>query len=206
MRPRARMWLRSRSLTTYPRHAEPTITPEIFASHLCADLRLPTNPFYADIVSAVKRQLADAQLSATYEGHLGASFGEVREENRLWFEERSSKRRRIEKADEDEDIDQDEAPMLASELVTHNSVPTDEMRVVIKVREASPPRINVVLTFPSLTARHHARFDSARRQVRMGHQQPVQFAGSVRRGVRSRTGFDWRVSVSAPLPQLIVPD
>ncbi|GEM06380.1 SWI/SNF-related matrix-associated actin-dependent regulatorof chromatin subfamily B member 1 [Rhodotorula toruloides] len=109
---------------------EPTITPEIFASHLCADLRLPTSPFFNDIVSAVKKQLADAQLSATYEGHLGASFEEVREENRVWFEERLSKRRRIEKANEE---DEEEAPMLAADLEKNSSMRTDEMRVAIKL-------------------------------------------------------------------------
>ncbi|GAA6035788.1 hypothetical protein NBRC10512_006089 [Rhodotorula toruloides] len=112
---------------------EPTITPEIFASHLCADLRLPTNPFFNDIVATVKRQLADAQLSATYEGHLGASFENVREENRVWFEKRLSKRRRIEKATEEEEEEEEEAPMLATELQMNGSAPTDEMRVVIKL-------------------------------------------------------------------------
>lgn len=63
----------------------------------------------------------------------------MREENRVWFEKRLSKRRRIEKATEEEEEEEEEAPMLATELQMNGSAPTDEMRVVIKVRSAALP-------------------------------------------------------------------
>ncbi|KWU43646.1 SNF5-domain-containing protein, partial [Rhodotorula sp. JG-1b] len=50
--------------------AETAITPQIFASHLCADFRLPREPFEREIVNAVQKQLTEAQLSASYTDHL----------------------------------------------------------------------------------------------------------------------------------------
>ncbi|GAA5922533.1 SWI/SNF chromatin-remodeling complex subunit SNF5 [Sporobolomyces koalae] len=66
---------------------ETDITPEVFASHLCADLRLPERPFVQEIVTSIKKALEDAQASSTYEAYLGDGGSSLAEENRKWFAE-----------------------------------------------------------------------------------------------------------------------
>ena len=69
------------------------ITPEIFSTYICEDLRLPRQSFQKEIVSQVKQQIKDALATIDYTGYLADDLSTIREENRLWFE-RYSKRRK----------------------------------------------------------------------------------------------------------------
>jgi SWI/SNF-related matrix-associated actin-dependent regulator of chromatin subfamily B protein 1 len=65
--------------------AETMVTPEVFASHLCDDMRLPYNGFYKEIVSQLRRHIEDAQLNENYSGHLGDDLSKVKEQNLEWY-------------------------------------------------------------------------------------------------------------------------
>lgn len=159
------------------RRAETTITPEIFASHLCADLRLPFNAFYKEIVAQIKRHIEDAQLIENYTAHYGVDLTAVREENRKWFETRAAKRQKLQTFGEDRLMVEDEGK---EEALTLKEFPrqqgiNDELRVMIKVscvEQSSPRRANPLHP----TARHHARLSPARRSLRMGYQRSFKFA------------------------------
>ncbi|GAA5980031.1 hypothetical protein JCM10908_001505 [Rhodotorula pacifica] len=133
--------------------AETAITPQVFASHLCADFRLPREPFEREIVNAVQKQLAEAQLSASYDDYLGDRLTAAREDSRQWLEGRATKRRRVKKleaqeaesealmAEEEEAVektaseDGDESAAEAADLVLLKdfSNPSDELRLLIKL-------------------------------------------------------------------------
>ncbi|GAA6001708.1 hypothetical protein JCM10207_002277 [Rhodosporidiobolus poonsookiae] len=114
---------------------ESTITPELFAQHLLADLRFPQEPLLKQIVASLKKQIADAQLGAEYTGFVDPALGAARDESREWFEERAAKRRRVEEAAEmsleEEEEGGEEALPLASFGVQTDA--TDELRVLIKL-------------------------------------------------------------------------
>lgn len=115
--------------------AETIITPEIFASHLCADLRLPYHTFYKEIVSQIKRHIEEAQLTENYTAHFGDDLASVREESRRWFESKAFKRRKIAAEDEDTEMEQSTTD---EELLTLRDFPrqeglNDELRVTIRV-------------------------------------------------------------------------
>ncbi|GAA5823629.1 hypothetical protein JCM3770_000703 [Rhodotorula araucariae] len=115
---------------------ETAITPEIFASHLCADMRLPPEHFQRDIVTAVTKQIADAQLSGNYRGHVADALDEVREESRAWLEAYMSRRRRLgkEPAREGEPGEEDGGePLALAELPKVEPGVSDELRVAIKL-------------------------------------------------------------------------
>ncbi|GAA5994848.1 uncharacterized protein JCM10292_004388 [Rhodotorula paludigena] len=124
---------------------ETNITPEIFASHLCADMRLPVDPFYRDIVAAINKQVADAQLSANYRGHLGDALDAAREKSREWVLERASRKRRLGKepvreGEEAMQVDgggaeeeDEEKPVSVSELQKEEPALSDELRVTIRL-------------------------------------------------------------------------
>ncbi|GAA5908806.1 hypothetical protein JCM8208_006794 [Rhodotorula glutinis] len=123
---------------------ETSITPEIFASHLCADMRLPPDPFVRDITAAVTKQIADAQLSANYVDHLADGLDEAREEGRAWLEARARRRTRAGKehveGGEDEEMragegaeDEDEKPLELAEVPVVEAGASDELRVAIKL-------------------------------------------------------------------------
>ncbi|BGP36810.1 SWI/SNF chromatin-remodeling complex subunit [Rhodotorula kratochvilovae] len=121
---------------------ETTITPEIFASHLCADMRLPPEHFQRDIIAAVTKQIADAQLSGNYHGHIADALEEAREESRAWLEAHASRRRRLGKEparegeegeeEEQEEEEKEEKPAALAELKVEQGV-SDELRVAIKL-------------------------------------------------------------------------
>lgn len=131
---------------------ETAITPQIFASHLCADLRLPREPFEREIVNAVSRQLADAQISVNYTDHLADPLTESREEGRVWLERHATKRRRVQRSSASgtgrsggaeatplrsppHDLDDAASVTSVEELEDgkNYAAPTDELRLVIKV-------------------------------------------------------------------------
>ncbi|KAK4058040.1 SWI/SNF chromatin-remodeling complex subunit [Microbotryomycetes sp. JL221] len=68
---------------------ETTITPEIFASHLIEDLRVPYNPFFREVVAQIRRHIEDAQLTESYTTHLAPDEAEIREQARNWFLQQS---------------------------------------------------------------------------------------------------------------------
>ncbi|BGP12836.1 SWI/SNF chromatin-remodeling complex subunit [Rhodosporidiobolus nylandii] len=109
---------------------ETTITPQLFAEHLLADLRLPRDPFLKQMVVSIQKQLEEAKVSAAYEGYVDASVGEAAEESRGWWEERARKRRRLgkERAVEGEEATEaEEGPLpVAGER-------EDGLRVLIKL-------------------------------------------------------------------------
>jgi hypothetical protein len=83
--------------TKQPQHlrfSETDITPETFATHLCADLRLPERPFVKEIVTTIKKAIEDAQTSAQYDGETPEEDVKEMEETRQWFAERAQQRRR----------------------------------------------------------------------------------------------------------------
>lgn len=82
---------------------ETVLTPEIFASHLCEDLRLPFHLFYREIVEQIKRGIDDGNL-ATYDAHLGEGNDQVKDENRDWFEDRAKRRKLHDEPKDSEDI------------------------------------------------------------------------------------------------------
>ncbi|GAA5834515.1 hypothetical protein JCM9279_004339 [Rhodotorula babjevae] len=122
---------------------ETSITPEIFASHLCADMRLPPDPFVLDIAAAVTKQLADAQLSANYSDHLADGLDAAREEGRAWLEARAGRRSRAGKdrveGGEDEEMgeveaeDEEDKPLEVGEVPVIEAAVSDELRVAIKL-------------------------------------------------------------------------
>lgn len=113
------------------------VTPEIFASHLCDDMRLPFNGFYKEIVTQIKRHIEDAQLNENYIGHLADNLASVREDNRQWFE----KRRLVDGANGQASAEgEDELPLPAGELHSREEGAHDELRVLIRVsRRRSTP-------------------------------------------------------------------
>ncbi|SCV68409.1 BQ2448_530 [Microbotryum intermedium] len=66
---------------------ETMVTPEIFASHLCEDLRLPYAHFYKEVVAQIKRAIEDAQMTENYDAYLGDDLGHTKEMNRRWFQQ-----------------------------------------------------------------------------------------------------------------------
>lgn len=122
-------------MLTLPRRSETIITPEIFASHLCADLRLPFSAFFKEIVAQIKRHLEDAQLTENYTAHFGADLSSVRKENRQWFQTQASKRQKVGAAEDNTEMVEEEK---AEESLTLRDFPrqegtNDELRVIIKV-------------------------------------------------------------------------
>lgn len=111
--------------------ADTVVTPELFASHLCDDLRLPLNPFYKEIVAQIKRHIEDAQAVAGYDGYLGNDLADVRSENRAWFERRA-RRLREEEGEVNEPAGEDERDMAVNEFAPVTGI-SDELRVTIKV-------------------------------------------------------------------------
>ncbi|KAL8276149.1 hypothetical protein RQP46_011443 [Phenoliferia psychrophenolica] len=109
---------------------ETLLTPEVFASHLCEDLRLPHHPFFKEIVAQIKRHIEDAHVTEDYIAHVGDDLAEVREENRAWFES-ERKRRRVEQEEDDED-ENDEVPVTLRELEKQDGK-DEELRVLIKL-------------------------------------------------------------------------
>ncbi|GAA5904355.1 hypothetical protein JCM6882_003204 [Rhodosporidiobolus microsporus] len=119
---------------------ETNITPELFAQHLLADLRLPQHPFLKEMIASIKKQIAEAQPSACYNAFVDPAVDESKEESRQWFEERARKRRRLgkEKAQgefgvtDEELMGEGDEPMPLAEL----GLPlgsNDELRVLIKL-------------------------------------------------------------------------
>ncbi|GAA5864456.1 hypothetical protein JCM3774_005133 [Rhodotorula dairenensis] len=132
--------------------AETAITPQIFASHLCADFRLPREPFEREIVNAVQKQLAEAQLGAAYSDHFADPLANAREESRNWLEGRAAKRRRTKRpaaqvdlrqttaggeaaAEEVSQAGEDEDATEVADLVALKDFasPSDELRLLIKL-------------------------------------------------------------------------
>ncbi|GAA5869745.1 hypothetical protein JCM1840_000577 [Sporobolomyces johnsonii] len=111
---------------------ETDITPELFAGHLCADLRLPERPFVREIVTSIKKHIEDAQLSGRYDAYLGDGGASLREENRRWFDERASKRRKLQ-ATEAERGESDDETMTLDQLPVPNTFTTEELRITIKL-------------------------------------------------------------------------
>ncbi len=109
------------------------VTPEIFASHLCEDLRLPHNAFYKEIVSQIKRHIEEAQMSIGYDDYLAEDLSAAREENRDWFERQAKLRQ------EEVDLmeqDQDEEHEMTVEQFAPITGMSPELRVTIKVSRA----------------------------------------------------------------------
>lgn len=110
--------------------ADTMVTPEIFASHLCEDLRLPSNAFYKEIVSQIKRHIEEAQVSIGYDDYLAEDLSAAREASREWFERQA-------KLKEDEvevmDDDQEEEREMAVEQFAPITGMSPELRVTIKV-------------------------------------------------------------------------
>lgn len=125
---------------------ESVITPEIFASHLCDDLRLPRNPFYKEIVGQVTAQIKDSATAVDYSAYLGDRLAEIREENRQWFETRS-KRLKLDTGEEialseqamlspreiDGIMDEDEIKIMQPDQPSMSSASSQELRISIKV-------------------------------------------------------------------------
>jgi hypothetical protein len=110
--------------------AETIVTPEIFASHLVEDLRLPYNAFYKEIVAQIKRHIEDAQLTENYAAHLGDDLAAVREDNQAWFETNAKKR--IFEEDTQTGDTGGEDVLTLRDFSRQEGV-NDELRVVIKV-------------------------------------------------------------------------
>lgn len=120
--------------------ADTIVTPEIFASHLCEDLRLPLHPFYKEIVSQIKKHLEEAHLTEEYDAHLGDDLASVREENRAWFETKSKRRKLGDESKSDEmEVDAKEEKVLALGDFSGQEGQSDELRVLIKVSTGSLP-------------------------------------------------------------------
>ncbi|KAG0664242.1 SWI/SNF chromatin-remodeling complex subunit [Rhodotorula mucilaginosa] len=132
--------------------AETAITPQIFASHLCADFRLPREPFEREIVNAVQKQLTEAQLGASYSDHLADRLTTAREESRRWLEGRATKRRRTKRSEVEVNASGSEGEKIGAEATEGSddgedgaaeaadllslkdfSNPSDELRLVIKL-------------------------------------------------------------------------
>lgn len=147
-----------RRLSDFPTPSETIITPEIFASHLCADLRLPVATFYKEIVSQIRRHIEEAQLTENYTNHLGDDLAAVREENRSWFEGKASKRRRTINEEGDVEMGQsgtEEEPRTLRDFPRQEGV-NDELRVVIKV--SRQPSLYVIIVH-AYTTRAHMQLD-----------------------------------------------
>lgn len=105
-------------------------------------MRLPPEPFQREITAAVTKQIADAQLSANYTGHLADGLDEAREEGRAWLEARTSRRKRLmteEGAQQGEggtaeDEEDEDKPVQLGDLPAVEYGASDELRVTIKVR------------------------------------------------------------------------
>lgn len=114
--------------------ADTMVTPEIFASHLCDDLRLPLHPFYKEIVSQIKKHLEEAHLIEEYDAHLGDDLASVRDENRAWFETNSKRRKLGEELKDDEmEVAPNEEKVLLPRDFSGQEGQNDELRVLIKV-------------------------------------------------------------------------
>jgi hypothetical protein len=109
------------------------VTPEIFASHLCEDLRLPHNAFYKEIVSQIKRHIEEAQMSIGYDGYLAEDLSAAREENRDWFERQA--KLRAEEVEVMDDDREDEQEMVVEQFAPLTGM-SPELRVTIKVSSA----------------------------------------------------------------------
>lgn len=116
-------------ITNHPLTPETLVTPEIFASHLCEDLRLPYHPFYKEIVAQIKRHLEEAVVTEDYVAHIGDNLAEIREDNREWFES-ERKRRRVGDAAM---ADDEPGPVTLREIAKVESTRDEELRVLIKV-------------------------------------------------------------------------
>lgn len=141
---------KTRSRGAYRRAAVETIvTPEIFASHLCEDLRLPFHPFYKEIVTQIKRHIEDAHLTEEYAAHLADDLADVREDNRSWFEHKAKRRKLDGRTVRDEEAmsgdsypesEEDEEPVTLREF-SQQEGRDEELRVMIKVSPSLPFRL-----------------------------------------------------------------
>lgn len=103
----------------------------------------------------MQKQLTEAQLSASYSDHLADRLTTAREESRRWLEGRAAKRRRTKRSEVEVDASRSEGEKIgadategsddgedgaaeAAELLPLKdfSNPSDELRLVIKVRSA----------------------------------------------------------------------
>ncbi|KAK4700649.1 SWI/SNF-related matrix-associated actin-dependent regulator of chromatin subfamily B member 1, partial [Phenoliferia sp. Uapishka_3] len=124
------------------------VTPEIFASHLCEDLRLPSHPFYKEIVTQIKRHIEEAQVIEEYAAHIGDDLAQIRRENREWFES-ERKRRKVEKGAREDYSDHvtepEEAPVTLRDLEM-NDGKDEELRVLIKLTlQIGIPQLDITL-------------------------------------------------------------
>ncbi|GAA5949625.1 hypothetical protein JCM3765_002729 [Sporobolomyces pararoseus] len=109
---------------------ETDITPETFASHLCADLRLPERPFLKEIITTIKKAIEDAQASDQYETLVGDSGLRELEENRKWFEEKAYERRRQPLMN---GIEEETDMALERQTVSTGDANGEELRITIKL-------------------------------------------------------------------------
>jgi len=124
------MWILLGGLTQVLCFSDSMVTPEIFASHLCEDLRLPHNAFYKEIVSQIKRHLEEAQMAIGYDGYLAEDLSAARQDNREWFERQAKLRQQeVEVMDHD---DPDEHEMGLDQFAPLTGM-SPELRVTIKV-------------------------------------------------------------------------
>lgn len=146
---------------------ETEITPEVFASHLCADLRLPERPFVKEIIKSINKAREDAESSGDYDGYLGDGGLGTAEENRKWFDERSCKKRRRPLMDGTIQ----EGALDLKEFSISDEAMSEELRITIKVSSFPPFRTALnPLTANVSAARYHSRLDATSRQARMGYQ------------------------------------
>ncbi|GAA5908200.1 SWI/SNF chromatin-remodeling complex subunit SNF5 [Sporobolomyces salmoneus] len=111
---------------------ETDITPESFASHLCADLRLPERPFLKEIITTIKKAIEGAEASDQPEALTSGDGTTLRdlEESRKWFEERAYERRRqpvMSGLDAEGDV------IVEETNVPNEDAAGDELRITIKL-------------------------------------------------------------------------
>ncbi|KAK4054899.1 SWI/SNF chromatin-remodeling complex subunit [Microbotryomycetes sp. JL201] len=111
---------------------ESSITPEMLASHMVEDLRVPNNPFYKEIVLQIRRHIEDAQLTENYTTHLDNQYHEARESSRRWFVERASVSGTTFRPEEDENGDRDVLD-TAMRSAVGAAGPDRELRIVIRL-------------------------------------------------------------------------
>ncbi|KAM0793241.1 hypothetical protein ACM66B_000705 [Microbotryomycetes sp. NB124-2] len=110
---------------------ETAITPEMFASHMIEDLRVPYAPFFREIVAQIRRHIEDARLTDSYTTHLDSQYHEARERNRRWFVERASAPDAVLDAQGGDSPEDPAAALVAS--VEAADGPDRELRIVIKL-------------------------------------------------------------------------
>ncbi|GAA6058727.1 hypothetical protein JCM10212_003415 [Sporobolomyces blumeae] len=119
---------------------ESDISPETFATHLCADLRLPERPFVKEIISTISKTLEDAKASEQFVGHLGDGGTSAIEENREWFVERAERRRRRNEGEEGgqepagPETEEEQAEIVSlDQLDVPLDMGSEELRITIKL-------------------------------------------------------------------------